>query len=60
MYERAAEVGGELLVGEGPAGGTIVTASLPLPAAAASAAPVAGSAGAGRTPPAEPLELVAG
>jgi signal transduction histidine kinase len=30
MYERAAEVGGELLVAPGPDGGTIVTASLPL------------------------------
>jgi signal transduction histidine kinase len=33
MYERAAEVGGELLVAPGPDGGTIVTASLPLGAA---------------------------
>jgi signal transduction histidine kinase len=30
MYERATEVGGELLVGSGPDGGTIVTASLPI------------------------------
>ena len=30
MYERAAEVGGELLVGAGPEGGTIVSASLPI------------------------------
>ena len=60
MYERAADVGGELLVGDGPAGGTVVTASLPLPAEATAAGPVVGSAGAGRTPPAEPLESVAG
>ena len=30
MYERAAEVGGELLVAPGPDGGTLVTASLPI------------------------------
>ncbi|MEO5941615.1 MAG: histidine kinase, partial [Candidatus Limnocylindrales bacterium] len=30
MYERAAEVGGELLIGPAPDGGTIVSASLPL------------------------------
>jgi signal transduction histidine kinase len=30
MYERATEVGGELLVGAGPDGGTIVSATLPL------------------------------
>jgi signal transduction histidine kinase len=60
MYERAAEVGGELLVGEGPTGGTIVTASLPVPPAAAAADPIAGSVEAGRTPPAEPLESAAG
>jgi signal transduction histidine kinase len=34
MYERAAEVGGELLVGPLATGGTIVAASLPLSAAA--------------------------
>jgi signal transduction histidine kinase len=60
MYERAAEVGGELLVGEGPTGGTLVTASLPVPPAAAAADPIAGSVEAGRTPPAEPLESAAG
>ena len=34
MYERATEVGGELLVVASPSGGTIVSASLPLSAAA--------------------------
>ncbi|HEX2756180.1 MAG TPA: ATP-binding protein, partial [Candidatus Limnocylindrales bacterium] len=33
MYERAAEVGGELLVGAAPDGGTVVSASLPVGAA---------------------------
>jgi signal transduction histidine kinase len=35
MYERAAEVGGELLVAASPDGGTVVTASLPVGAAGA-------------------------
>jgi signal transduction histidine kinase len=33
MYERAAEVGGELLVEAAPSGGTVVSASLPIAAA---------------------------
>src|SRR5258705_60387 len=35
MYERAAEVGGELLVAASPDGGTVVSASLPVGAAGA-------------------------
>ena len=38
MYERAAEVGGELLVESGSSGGTVVRASLPVGAAAGVAA----------------------
>jgi signal transduction histidine kinase len=30
MYERAAEVGGELIIEPGPGGGTVVTALLPI------------------------------
>jgi signal transduction histidine kinase len=37
MYERAAEVGGELLVGASPDGGTIVSATLPTGPAARTA-----------------------
>lgn len=43
MYERAAELGGELLVGPGPAGGTQVSASLPIAAADRPTAPAKAS-----------------
>ena len=59
MYERAAEVGGELLVGPGPNGGTIVTASLPL-AATPAASPGATATDGDRTRPVVAAEPVAG
>ena len=57
MYERAAEVGGELLVGRGPDGGTVVSASLPLGAAER---PVAPTTDGGQVRPPEAVERVAG
>jgi signal transduction histidine kinase len=60
MYERAAEVGGELLVAASPDGGTVVSASLPLdPAGRAAASPAAASAaGTGPSLPPDTLESV--
>lgn len=57
MYERAAEVGGELLVGHGPGGGTVVSASLPIGAAER---PIAASSDGGQPRPTEAPEPVAG
>ena len=59
MYERAAEVGGELLVAASPDGGTIVSASLPLaPAGQADRAPAAAAVGTDTSLPPETLESV--
>jgi signal transduction histidine kinase len=49
MYERATEVGGELLVGAGPDGGTVVSASLPLVAPPPPVAAQTAEGGVGRT-----------
>ena len=57
MYERAAEVGGELLVAAAPGGGTIVSASLPIGAADR---PVARSLDAGQPRASDAVESVAG
>jgi signal transduction histidine kinase len=57
MYERATEVGGELLVGPNPDGGTVVTASLPIGVADRS---VARPAEAGQSRAVETVEPVAG
>ncbi len=56
MYERAAEVGGELLVGRGRDGGTVVSASLPIGAAERTQA--ADADGGGGTRVAEVVEAV--
>jgi signal transduction histidine kinase len=60
MYERAAEVGGELLVGASPDGGTVVSVSLPLgPAGRAGASPAAANAlGSGPSLPPDTFESV--
>jgi signal transduction histidine kinase len=57
MYERAAEVGGELLVAAAPEGGTTVSASLPIGAAVR---PVARSLDAGQPRASDAVEPVAG
>jgi signal transduction histidine kinase len=57
MYERATEVGGELLVEPGAGGGTVVSASLPLPALPAVGRRPIGS---GRGRPADAAEPVTG
>jgi signal transduction histidine kinase len=57
MYERAAEVGGELLVAAAPEGGTIVSASLPIGAAIRSGAR---SPDAGKSRASDAVESVAG
>lgn len=56
MYERAAEVGGELLVAAAPDGGTIVSASLPIGAAVR---PVARRLDAGQARASDAVESVA-
>jgi hypothetical protein len=60
MYERAAEVGGELLVAASPDGGTVVSASLPLgPAGRTGASPAAATAvGTGPSLPPDTFESV--
>jgi signal transduction histidine kinase len=58
MYERAAEVGGELLVGPGKDAGTIVTAWLPL--AATATPPVPSAPGEDRPRSADTVESAAG
>jgi signal transduction histidine kinase len=50
MYERAAEVGGELLIEPGSSGGTVVRASLPIgPVVGAASGPAAARSGAAET-----------
>ena len=49
MYERAAEVGGELLIEPAPEGGTVVSASLPLTTQAAASVTMPTDAGPSRS-----------
>jgi signal transduction histidine kinase len=60
MYERAAEVGGELLVEAAPDGGTMVSASLPIGPAERTAGSGVEAHPARAVEPREPLEPVAG